>query len=170
MIFNNSTPFSESARTWWRIGCFFALSLFSITLEALPIWRNLGFSLRFFPLILFFCSVYYDGALTYGGLVLLGVFADSLWQAPVGFTSLNYLFLYALLQTQAHYFQQSGIIFGWLGFSIFCVLDFAITETLNFLVTGVFLLPTRLILSHIFIVLFYPLGFAFLRKFSKKIG
>jgi hypothetical protein len=172
MTFNNPSSFysSETVRAWWRLFCFCTLSIASILLEALPTWKHVGFSFSFFPLILFFCAIYYAGAMNYLSLVVLGIFADSLWEAPMGYSSLRYLILYVLLQTQASYFQQGGLIFGWLGFFIFSVLNIVSLELFNFCLNGQFLFPFSLILTQILMILFYPLGFICLHKIAKKIG
>lgn len=160
----------ETLRAWWRLFCFFILGIIAVLLETLPTWKYVGFSFSFITLVLFFCAVYYAGAMNYLNLVILGVFADSLWEAPMGFSSLRFLVLYGFLQTQATYFQQGGIIFGWVGFSAFSMLNVMSLEIFNFFINGQFLFPNPLILTQILMVLFYPIGFLCLHKFAQKIG
>lgn len=171
MIFNNSFhQFGEKIRNLSKRGLFFSIGLILILIEALPIWHSAGIAVGLFSIFLFFCSVYFLNALTYIEIVLLGVLADSISASPIGFSSLRYLILYALMQTQANYFQQSGVAFGWFGFLLFSIMSVILYALLNFFVDNLLFFPTSLILTNCLAVLVYPFGFMCLHKIAHKIG
>ena len=108
---------------------FAAVACTLVGFELLSFWADIGVRPFIVLLLLYSCVVYSLPFLGVGWLIGMGVFQESIFDYPLGFLSLQYLFLQTILMYQDKTRLLSSILASWFYFGIFltgaCILRLA---------------------------------------------